>query len=464
MSYVNLFSLESLAIKLDFFKSATNKNAVSKPEMDVTYYEEYRRAKVTLQFTLYSFLGNILFLINDLIIGHIQYLVFIDILIVFFYGALYVYFKKTINQTNTAIALASSLNLWLFYNSDLYGKESLLFIFFFTLSLMTFFLFDFRKKIQFFGFLAAPIICLFILFATNFSIFQEDSFTTNEIESTAFLSIVGNLVLFYIFINAIVRSIYRIEAIFSEEKTKLIASRRELSKLNIKLNDYNGNLNKELEKARNEIISQQKTNDIIRLTAEEGERKRISQELHDSIGVLLSTSKIKLENLKIQAAADHMELDEAINLIDTTIIEVRHISQNLQPVLFTELGLVKVLHDMVYQINNLKSNFCIKFLNKGYTNQLNREKELMFFRVIMEKINNILKHANASEAIVQLIVIDNLLNASIEDDGVGYTISEVKSGLGNLNSEYRIGLLGGTINCESSPSKGTLVQIEIPFL
>lgn len=65
MSYVNLFSLESLAIKLDFFKSATNKNAVSKPEIDVTYYEEYRRAKVTLQFTLYSFLGNILFLIND---------------------------------------------------------------------------------------------------------------------------------------------------------------------------------------------------------------------------------------------------------------------------------------------------------------------------------------------------------------------------------------------------------------
>jgi signal transduction histidine kinase len=463
MSNKNPLSLKSIVMKLDLFNSLKVEVNTSNTAVDTAFYENYRRQKVTLQFTFYSFLANVLFLINDIFIGHVFYLVLIDVFVVLFYGALYIYNKRTNNQRNTAITLAASSNIWLFYNADLYGKESLIFIFFFTLSLMTFFLFDFRKRLQFFGFLAAPIICLLILFLKNFSIFQENSFSNDEIYSTSILSIIGNLILFYVFINGIVSSVYRIETIFNEEKAKLIDSRLALNNLNDKLRDYNENLNSELEKAKSEILKQQKENQIIHLKAEEGERKRISQELHDSIGVLLSTSKMKLEKVKNQQTEKDTALNEAINLIDNTIIEVRYISQNLQPVLFKELGLVKVLHDMFFQINKLKANFSIKFLNKGYTQQLNREKEMILFRVIMEKINNILKHANASEAIVQLIALENQLHISIEDDGDGYIISEVKTGLGNLNSEYRIGHLGGSINIESGAGKGTLVQIEIPL-
>lgn len=448
--------------RLDLFNSRATINS-SIEDVDTVFYENYRRQKVTLQFTFYNWLANILFLLNDLVIGHVQYLIVIDVFIVLFYGALYLYCKKTHNQKNTAIVLASSLNLWLFFNADLYGKESLIFIFFFTLSLMTFFLFDFRKTIQFFSFLAIPILSLVVLFITDFSIFQENSFSKNEIETTALLSIAGNLTLFYIFINGIVRSIYRIESMFSVEKRKLLESRLELSKLNIKLSNYNSNLNTELDKAKAEILLQQKENELIRLKAEEDERKRISQELHDSIGVLLSTSKMKLENVQKQNTEKNSDIVEAINLIDTTIIEVRHISQNLQPILFNELGLVKILHDMVYQINSIKSNFNLKFLNNGYTRQLSRANELMLFRVIMEKVNNMLKHAHASEGIIQLIVLENLIHISIEDDGIGYEVAEVKSGLGNSNSEYRIELLGGKINIESAEGKGTLVQIEIPL-
>lgn len=428
-----------------------------------TLFGQIRRHKVTTQFTLYNFLANILFLINDLIIGHVQYLIIVDCFVVLFYGSLYLYSRNPKNQEKSAILLAGSLNIWLVINADLYGKDSFIFLFLFTLSLMTFFLFDYKKKILFFSFLSVPAFGVFLLLSTNFSMFEEASFSKQEIETTAILSILGNLVLYYIFINGILRSVRRIEELFEIEQEKLMTSRIELEKLNIKISGYNVKLQDELEKAKQEIRQQQKQEDLIRYQGEENERKRISRELHDSLGVLLSTIKLSLEQTRERVGRDNLEVKRSIELIDKSISEVRYISQNLQPVLFAEFGLVKTLEDILPQVNELNKTLEIRLLNNGYTSQLNRSIELILFRVIMEQVNNIIRHAQASEAIIQLVVVDEHLLISIEDNGIGFEPQIPSKGLGLSNSLYRVQSLNGKHNIESKLGKGTLIQIEIPL-
>ena len=423
-------------------------------------YSKLRRDKVTARFTLFNFLANIAFLINDIVIEHVSYLIIIDYCVVTFYGLLYLFYKMTKKQEITAVLLTLSLNFWLYFNADLYGKQSIIFIFFFTLSFMTFFLFDYKNKLRFYIFLSLPVIALMVLLVTDFSVFNE-TFQADEIESTAILSIAGNLVLYYVFINGIINSINTVDHLFSSEKVKLKQSENQLSQLNHQVNEQNNNLNHQVELMKKELLEKQKELDLVHIHAEENERKRISNEIHDSLGVLLSISRMKLEVIEKKIADENIA--ECIALINQAIDEIKIISLQLQPVMFEELGVVKILEDLLIKINNSEKAPLFRLINNGYNNQLNKEQELLLFRVIMEKINNILKHAQATEAIIQLVADKEFLRLSIEDNGVGYDSKKASMGLGKFSSEYRVQLMNGIIQTESNSEKGTLVIIQIPL-
>jgi signal transduction histidine kinase/ligand-binding sensor domain-containing protein len=200
------------------------------------------------------------------------------------------------------------------------------------------------------------------------------------------------------------------------------------------------------------------------INAHETERRRIAAELHDSIGQSLATIK----NSAIFAVQSVKNLDEAKEQFDeiteesgNAISEVREIAYNLRPHLLDRLGLTKAISSM---LNRTADNLQMKmFLQIDDIDDLfENEAELSIFRIIQESLNNILKHAEATEIRVTIERREDLVNIKIEDNGKGFdTNSQNQSGFGLLGIAERVRMLGGTFSIKSKIDSGTVTEIEI---
>ena len=201
------------------------------------------------------------------------------------------------------------------------------------------------------------------------------------------------------------------------------------------------------------------------ITGQEMERERIAQDLHDSLGGLLSTVKLQFDSVQSKNAniKDLEEYKNANKLLDSAVEEVRSISRNLQPGALAELGLVPALKDL---INNFDGEHYPDVDLQVYDipKKIDNIVSLSIFRVIQELLYNSVKHAKASEILIQVNKENDELVIQFEDDGVGFDMDNLKhKGMGLENIKSRIDFLKGSILFDSKEGEGLSVLIHVHY-
>lgn len=183
------------------------------------------------------------------------------------------------------------------------------------------------------------------------------------------------------------------------------------------------------------------------IDGQEMERRRLSRELHDGLGQLLTTSLIYIKQLKKNVDPESAGIAERIKeILESTMEEVRSISHNLMPSVLDDFGLPLALKNMV---NNLKKNAetSIELIIDENLPRMDPDVEIGLYRIAQEALNNALKHAGGSEIIIELSLNNQDIELSIRDSGPGFDMdssSMEKGGNGLSNMVQR----ANSINCE----------------
>jgi signal transduction histidine kinase len=234
-------------------------------------------------------------------------------------------------------------------------------------------------------------------------------------------------------------------------------------------------LERETELRFQQVLTAQ--NELKRLSAElvsaqENERRRISRELHDEVGQVLSAIMLGLGNLR--AAVERRDIDEALrqlqmvqDMTQRNASVVRNISLLLRPTMLDDLGLLPALKWLAREVSRT-SGIHVDVATEGALDELPDEHRTCVYRVVQEAVNNASRHSRASQVRIYVQQIrpsqaaSPRLRVSIQDDGKGFEpLSE--SGVGILGMEERIARLGGILNVDSEPGKGTIVSFELPL-
>jgi len=232
---------------------------------------------------------------------------------------------------------------------------------------------------------------------------------------------------------------------------------------------YNRYRLKQKNKSQQEYNRQQNELFNAIVTTQDQERKRIAQDIHDSLGSVLSAAKLKLSSLeetKSTLSPDQYEkYQSTLSLLDEAAVELRSISHNIMPATLSKLGLVAALQNLIGKISG-RSGLQISFTAHELEGRIEETTEISIYRIILELINNIVKHAKADKVSIQLIKYPEYINLIVEDNGQGFDkhkAMEEKKGIGLGNVLSRVEFLKGTVDIDSAPGKGTTVIIEIPY-
>lgn len=218
-----------------------------------------------------------------------------------------------------------------------------------------------------------------------------------------------------------------------------------------------------------EIANQKEIRTKAILEAEEKERRRIAQDLHDGVGQLLSAAKLNLSHLdsKITSQTDEQKLamQNALSLVDDSVKEVRAVSHNMMPNTLIKQGLASALKEFITKLGNAPT-LKVDLEIVGLDTRLDNQVETILYRVIQEVVNNIIKHAKASQISMQLVRHETEISVMIEDNGVGFNTNHLDSfeGLGLKGIQTRIEFLNGSVHFDSSVGRGTTVIIDVPLV
>jgi signal transduction histidine kinase len=205
------------------------------------------------------------------------------------------------------------------------------------------------------------------------------------------------------------------------------------------------------------------------LNAQEEERRSIARELHDEVGQALTAMKVEL--VFAQRAINGAEgaahaLDEVRSIADGVLQTVRDLSHLLHPALLDDLGLAAATEWFLKGFSR-RHGVQADLVHDGCDERLAPETEAAIYRIIQEALTNVAKHAKASSCRVYLQRLTNTLLVTIEDDGVGFNLFDMRSpetthGLGLVGIRERAAHLRGTVRLESSHGKGTRLTVEVP--
>lgn len=227
---------------------------------------------------------------------------------------------------------------------------------------------------------------------------------------------------------------------------------------------YRYNLYKnDREKLQQSLLQQQLQSMEEIVTAQENERKRIAQDLHDDVGATLSTLLLHISNAPpgTQSGPALIHSEKSISIGKKAVNDLRSISHNLLPKDFEQLGLFRVLQHRVDELNYITS---VRFnlVTVGEEKAISELFSITLYRIINELLNNIIKHAQASTTEIQLIISKADILLMVEDDGTGLNPNLSHHGIGIKNIHSRVEFLKGKITIDSN-SSGTSVIIDIPY-
>lgn len=220
------------------------------------------------------------------------------------------------------------------------------------------------------------------------------------------------------------------------------------------------------QKLKNIQISKlEQAHDIAKLQAliegEEKERIRLAQDLHDGINGDLSSIKFQLSsiNTEVLSSENKSLFNKAIDMIDYSCDQVRNISHNLSPTAINDFGLINSVKNYCSKLEQFHP-IKINFQHFGNELKLSKNIETVIYRIIQELVNNITKHAKATEALVQINSHEDNLFITVEDNGIGFNQSQKNTGIGLKNIASRIAFLNATLEEEHNPN-GTTFSINI---
>lgn len=196
------------------------------------------------------------------------------------------------------------------------------------------------------------------------------------------------------------------------------------------------------------------------IVTQETERKRIAEDLHDELGGDLAAIKINMQSLDGSISADTTKIGQLLKMIDKASENVRRIAHNLMPAEFNETKLSDLLAAHLNGLNG-ESGYRFQFNVSGEDNRFNKQQELFIYRIILELSNNIIRHAAATEASIQLLYYEAYLEIMVEDNGIGFSGS-YDQGIGLSSIKSRVSYLHGNMEIDSG-KYGTTILIKIPY-
>lgn len=211
------------------------------------------------------------------------------------------------------------------------------------------------------------------------------------------------------------------------------------------------------------LITQQNLTLTKVLVAIDGEKKRISEDLHDEIGGNLSVIKGMLSNVNLDHTATKQQLIKAQNLLDEVCNNLRFITHDLMPKAFYHSSLSEEINETINKINLASSTIMFSFLIVGEVVLIDKRIELNVFRMVNELIHNIRKHAKATKALVQLTYHTQFLQLIIEDNGCGIDLKLAeKQGIGFKSIKSRAEYINAELHIDSGKN-GTTIICNIPY-
>jgi len=202
------------------------------------------------------------------------------------------------------------------------------------------------------------------------------------------------------------------------------------------------------------------------LKGEEQERTRLAQDLHDGLGGMLSGIKYSMTTMKgnlIMTPDNAQAFERSMDMLDSSIKEMRRVAHNMMPEVLVKFGLDTALQDFCNDINQ-SGALKVNYQSIGLENSpIDQTTAITIYRIVQELINNTMKHAAATTAIVQLSKTEEQLSVTVEDDGKGFDpiILQGAKGIGWTNIQSRVDFLKGKLDVASEPGKGTSVHIEL---
>lgn len=154
-------------------------------------------------------------------------------------------------------------------------------------------------------------------------------------------------------------------------------------------------------------------------------------------------------------------LPKSMEFLDMAILEIRNLSHTLSAPTLGKKSLVVSINDLVKEMSQ-HSGIHMIFNSSSDVDDISMEQKLAIFRIVQEQVNNILKHAQATEVNISLLKQHTVTSLTIKDNGKGFTPNENAKGIGLNNIEARVKAFSGTVEIIAAPGKGCTVQVNFP--
>ncbi|MBD0779059.1 sensor histidine kinase [Maribacter sp. ANRC-HE7] len=234
---------------------------------------------------------------------------------------------------------------------------------------------------------------------------------------------------------------------------------------------YNSQLRKARKKEHQQetevsLLKQEQQNQVFSalIEGQENERKRLAIDLHDGLGGRLSGISLNLSKLDKDEPKEYpkTQLKKVMKDLDDSLSELRTIARNLMPETLVKFGLKAALKDYCSSRTGNDTKVTLQFY--GTEKGINLNQQVTMYRIMQELINNAIKHAKASEILVQFMRDGNKVDITVEDNGIGFkeeTLVDKADGMGISNLRTRVAYLKGDLEIHSEENEGTTVNIQI---
>ncbi|MCU0334247.1 MAG: tetratricopeptide repeat protein [Chitinophagaceae bacterium] len=202
------------------------------------------------------------------------------------------------------------------------------------------------------------------------------------------------------------------------------------------------------------------------MRGEEQERTRLAKDLHDGLGGMLSGVKFSFQHMRdnlVMTPDNQAAFERSLDMLNSSIHELRRVAHNMMPESLVKFGLDAALSDFcssVHQSGALRVRYQSLHLKEA---SLSQQLAIAVYRIVQELISNILRHAGATQALVQVSLQNDVLQITVEDDGKGFDTTKISDshGMGWSNIRSRVDYLQGKTDIRSNPGEGTSVFIEL---
>lgn len=258
-----------------------------------------------------------------------------------------------------------------------------------------------------------------------------------------------------------------------EAQNQTSITNRKLLSLNRTLKETRQQLFEATRQQYEQQMDEQKLRTSYLMAGQEEERKRLSRDLHDGLGQMLTAIKLQVESLEmaIQSGRDPQNMQTLKTLIAQTIQETRNVSDNLMPTVLSDFGLVPGIR-MLADSASRNSLIKVRFETSLPDTRLDKNTEIGLYRITQEALSNAIRHARPQHITIDLFEKDEFLHLLVCDDGVGFRVQRTNKNApspngrvsqGIQNMQQRAGLINARFRITSAPDKGTKVHISIPF-